>query len=80
MRRDRQRQFINGDAAAVVGDADEFAPALLDGDVDSRRAGIDRILDDLLDHARRPLDDLARGDLVHKQRWQAVDGHGGVRR
>ena len=33
-------------------------------DLDAVRAGIERVLDQLLDHARRPLDHLAGGDAV----------------
>ena len=36
--------------------------------VDARRLGVDRVLEQLLDHARRPLDDLARGDLIDDRR------------
>ena len=42
----------------------------------SRGAGIDRVLDQLLDHARRPLDHLAGGDAVDEFPRQLADGHG----
>ena len=72
-----QRQFVRGDAAAVVGHADQFAAALLDRDVDSRRAGIDRVFEQLLHNAGRPLDHLAGGDFVHDARRKLLDGgHG----
>ena len=39
------------------------------------RAGIERVLDQLLDHARRPLDHLARGDAVDDGFGKLADGH-----
>ena len=44
-----------------------------DCDVDPRRARVQAVLQELLDHRRRPLDDLARGDLVHHCVVQALD-------
>ena len=41
-----------------------LAAAILDRDVDRRRARVERVLDELLDDRRRTLDDLARRDLV----------------
>ena len=42
-------------------------------------AGVDRVLDQLLDHRRRPLDHLAGGDAVGDGLGQAADrGHGPV--
>ncbi len=61
---DRQRQIGAGHAAAVVGDADQPPAAAVGEDLDPARAGVDRVLDQLLDHARRPLDHLAGGDAV----------------
>ena len=74
-----ERQLVGRDAAAVVGDADQLAAPLLHRDVDPRRAGVDRVLQQLLDDARRPLDHLAGGDLVDDARRELVDGgHGRV--
>ena len=71
-----QRQLVGRDAAAVVDDADQLAAALLHRHVDPRRAGVERVLDQLLDDARRPLDHLARGDLVDDARRELADrGH-----
>ena len=39
-------------------------PAPLDLHVDAGRPRVERVLDELLDDRRRPLDHLARGDLV----------------
>ena len=51
-------------AAPVVDDADQPPAAGLDRDLDRLRAGVERVLDELLDRRRRPLDHLARGDAV----------------
>jgi len=76
VRGQRQLQLLFGDAAAVVGDADQLDPALFNNDVDPRRPRVDAVLDQLFHHRRRPLDHLARGDLVHKVGFEAGDGHG----
>ena len=43
------------------------------------RAGIERVLDQLLDHARRALDHLAGGDAVDDAFGELADGHGVAR-
>ena len=58
---------------AVVFDADELLAAELDGDGDAARAGVERVLDQLLDDRGRTLDDLAGGDLVGEVRRQAMN-------
>ena len=69
----RQNQIIGGHPQPVVGDPDQvFAPAL-DRQVDPRGPGVDRVFEQLLDHARRPLDNLAGGDLID-DRLQATGG------
>ena len=52
------------------------APARFDRDVDAPRAGVERVLDQLLDRRSRPLDHFAGGDAVDEQRIEAADGHG----
>ncbi len=61
---DGQREIACVHAAAVVADPDEGEPAAGGDDLDLARAGIDGVLDELLHHARRTLDHLARGDAV----------------
>ena len=61
---DRQPRVLRLHPLAVVFDADQLLAAELDRDRDARGAGVDRVLDQLLDDRRRPLDDLAGGDLV----------------
>ncbi len=74
MARDGERQIFGRNAVPVVGDADQRRTARLDRDVDGGRARVERILDELLDHARRPLDHLARGDLVDQRVVEPPDG------
>ena len=65
---------------AVVDDPDPLAAALLDLDVDPSGQCVDAVLQQFLDHARRPLDHLARGDLVDDPGVELLDaGHGGGR-
>ena len=61
---DRQLEIGARHAVAIVGDADQAAAAAIGQHVDAMRAGIERVLDQFLDHARRPLDHLAGGDAV----------------
>ena len=69
----RQGQVVGGHPHAVVGDPDQiFAPAL-DAHVNPRRTRVDGVFEQLLDHARRPLHHLARGDLVHDRLRQLTD-------
>ena len=60
----RERQVGGGDAAAVVDDLDQLDAAALDRDADAGRAGVDGVLDQLLDDRDRALDHLAGGDLA----------------
>ena len=41
-----------------------------------RGAGVERVLDQFLDDARRPLDHLAGGDAVDHVLAETADGHG----
>ena len=61
---DRQSEVGAGHAAAIIGDGDLSPAAAVGEDIDPARAGIDGILDQFLDHARRTLHHLARGDAV----------------
>ena len=49
--------------------------AVVQHDVDARRAGVDRVLDQFLHRRRRALDDLAGGDAVDQDRRQETDRH-----
>jgi hypothetical protein len=61
---EHQRRVVRRDARAVVGDADLADAAVRQADADGAGARVDRVLHQLLDDAQRPLDDLARGDLI----------------
>ena len=75
MARQRQHQFIPGDATAVVTDADQLGPALVDVDFDPVGARIQAVFHQLLDHGGGPLHHLAGGDLVGQDRRQYTDRH-----
>src|SRR5258708_26822801 len=74
---DGERELGRAHPAAVIGDGDEGEPALAQRHLDAARAGIDGVLDELLDDGRRPLDDLAGGDAVDPSGRPLADGHGG---
>ena len=61
--RDRERQIVRRDPDAVVGDLDLGEPAAAHAHRDARRAGVERVLDELFDDRQRPLDHLAGRDL-----------------
>ena len=73
--RQRERQLVALDAAAVVAHAAQARAALFDLDLDAARAGIDAVLDQLLEHGRRALDDLAGSDLVDELFGKDADRH-----
>ena len=74
---DRESEIGVGHAAAVVGDGDLSPAAAVGENIDPARAGVDGILDQFLDHARRTLDHLAGGDAVDDLFGQLSDGHSG---
>ena len=69
----RQRQLVGRDAVAVVLHPDQPLAALGIGDVDPPRAGVERVLDQLLDRRGRPLDHLAGRDAVGRGRVELPD-------
>ena len=73
---DREREIVPRHSGAVVGDADQPPAAAVGEDVELARAGIERVLDEFLDHARRPLHHLAGGDAVDGGGIELADGHG----
>ena len=72
---DRERQIVARHAAAVVAHADQPASPAVGDDLDTRGAGIERVLHELLDHARRTLHHLARRDAVDDAFGELADGH-----
>ena len=65
---DRQDRVLAAHPLPVVDEAHHRPPAALQEHVDSLRPGIQRVLEQLLHHRRRALDDLARGDAVDRLR------------
>ena len=72
---DRQREVGARHAGAVVAHADQSAAAAVGDDLDARCPGIERVLEELLDHARRPLHHLARRDAVDDRFGELAYGH-----
>ena len=60
----RQQRIVAPHAVPVVDDPNQLAPAALHLDANARRAGIQRILQQLLHHRGRTLHHLAGGNLV----------------
>ena len=61
---EREHRVLAPHAGAVVAHLDQRLAAVLQLDPHVARAGVERVLDQLLDHGSRALDHLARGDLV----------------
>src|SRR5687768_125180 len=76
---DRKREVVLRHASAVVGDTDPSLTAAVGEDVDAGRAGVNRVLNQLLDDAGRALDHFACGDAVDDSLRKLADGHGGAR-
>jgi hypothetical protein len=75
MARHRQRQLFRRNATAVIADADQPHAALFQVDINPRGAGVQRVLDQFLDHGRGPLDHFASGDLVDQDLGKLADAH-----
>ena len=71
----RQLQIRRRHADAVIGDPDQAAAAAIHHHLDAACAGIERVLDQLLDDGGRPLDHLAGGDAVDHDGRQQADRH-----
>ena len=77
MRRHRQGEILGVDPRPIVDHAHEPHAPLLERDGNPRRPGIERVLKELLDDARRAFDHLAGGDPIHDRHRQGVDAaHG----
>ena len=68
VRLERGHQVLGQHADAVIGHPDQVLAAPFDREVNARGLGVDRVLEQLLHDARRPLDDFPRRDLVHNRR------------
>ena len=73
MATERHREVVRRDAVAVIDDANEVRAALLHVDLNARRPGVHGVLEQLLDDAGGPFDDLACGNLVDDERRQLLD-------
>jgi hypothetical protein len=69
-------EILRRHSAPIVDDTDEPPASRFYCDVDAGRAGVKRILDELLDGGGRPLHHLARRDAIDKNRIKTADGHG----
>ena len=74
--RQRERQLGGGNSAAVVAHAREPHAARFDLDFDALRAGVEAVLDQLLDDGCGALDDLAGRDLIDEVIVEDADRHG----
>jgi hypothetical protein len=75
----RKRKIVGRDAAAVVGDADQAHAACFQLHVDLRRARVEAVFQQLLEHRRRSFHYLAGGDLADQQVRQRLDDSHGAR-
>ena len=73
MAREREAEVGGADALAVVLDLDALRAACVERDGDGVRAGVEAVLEQLLQHRCRPLDYLAGGDLADQQLGQDPD-------
>ena len=64
MTRQRQRQIFLANTGTVIAQPDQLDTTLLDIQLQLARAGIERILHQLLDHGGGAFDDFAGRDLV----------------
>ena len=71
--RERERQLLARDAAAVVGDLDELRAAARELDGDLARAGVEAVFEQFLEGGGGALDDFAGGDLADQQFGQDAD-------
>ena len=72
---DREFQVGARHAGAVVGHPDQPPTAAVGRDLDAPGARVQRVFGEFLDHARRALDHLARGDAVDERFGKLADGH-----
>ncbi len=59
-----EESIVAHHAAAVVGDLDQLAAAAFDFEANVGGSGVERVLEQFLDHGGGTVDDLASGDLV----------------
>ena len=64
---DCQVKLIRGHPATIIGHADKGLAAFSQLDIDAVSVGIKRVLNQFFDDRCRPLDDLARGNLIDQR-------------
>jgi hypothetical protein len=72
---EREDRVLANHSAAVIRNTHQPSAAELDVDLDTRRSGIDRILDELFYNRSGPLDDFAGGNLVSEVVGEYPDLH-----
>ena len=75
LNREPELTFVH--ASAVVGDNNERATPVVNGDIDMAGAGIQGVLDHLFEHRCRTFNHLTGGDLVDQVGRQDTQGHDG---
>ena len=70
----RELEVARGDAAAVVRHEEAVVQRLVHAHLDGVRAGVERVLEHLLEGRKRTFDDLARGDARSGLGRKAQDG------
>ena len=68
-----EQGIVAAHAAAVIGHPDERPPTGTDLDDNACGSGIERILNQFLDHTGRALDDLTGRNLVGNLLWKQVN-------
>ncbi len=71
-----EREIVRAHTGTVVGDADQFAAATGNDDLNLARPCVERILHKLLHDRGRALDDFAGGNAVDEGFGKLADGHG----
>jgi hypothetical protein len=74
--REGQGQFVAGDPRSVIAHPDQLTAALLNLDLDTARAGVEAILNELLYNRGGPLHHLSVGDLIDELYRQSANRHG----
>ncbi|MNC86920.1 hypothetical protein D3C83_26070 [compost metagenome] len=69
----REQRLIARHPDPVVTHANALAAAVLGEHIDGDRAGVERVLDQLLHHRRRPFDHFTRRDLIGDRARQNRD-------
>ena len=72
--RERQPQLVAGNPGAVVLDLYALDAARVERHGDRLGAGVDAVLEQLLQHRGRPFHHLTRSDLAYEQLGQNADG------